>query len=46
MGEWVGTNYSNGRGERRQTDTVDLNVPLPLACELIGQGRWTHDIAG
>jgi hypothetical protein len=35
--------YSNGRGERRQTDTDDLNVPLALSCELIGRERWLKD---
>ena len=32
--------YSNGRGERRQADTDDLNVPLLLGCEVVGQARW------
>jgi DNA invertase Pin-like site-specific DNA recombinase len=36
----------NGRGERRQTDTGDLNVPLALSCELIGGGRWMNRAAG
>jgi hypothetical protein len=34
--------YSNGRGERTQTDPGDLNVPLALSCELIGGDRWDH----
>jgi len=42
MGEWVGTNYSNGRGERSQAAPTDLNVPLALECELAGRERWSH----
>ena len=42
MGEWVGTNYSNGRGERSQTDRSDLNVPLALSCQLAGLERWSR----
>jgi len=26
MGEWVGTNYSNGRGERSQADTLRVFI--------------------
>jgi hypothetical protein len=46
MGEWVGTNYSNGRGERSHTDLGDLNVPLALWCELVGRDRWSPGAAG
>jgi hypothetical protein len=45
MGEWVGTNYSNGRGERRQPDPGDLNVPLALECELAGTERWLQSVS-
>ena len=33
----------NGRGERSQTSTTDLNVParLPLEIVLTGVERWT-----
>ena len=33
----------SGRGERRQTSTTDLNVPvrLPLEIALTGVERWT-----
>jgi hypothetical protein len=33
-------------GERSQTEPTDLNVPLVLSCELIGEGRWSHTTAG
>jgi hypothetical protein len=35
----------NGRGERRQTSTTDLNVPvrLPLEIALTGVESWTGD---
>jgi hypothetical protein len=35
-----------GRGERSQTDPGDLNVPLPLSCEVLGRHRWTRAAAG
>ena len=35
-------NYLNGRGERSQTDRSDLNVPLPLLCEVAGKELWTQ----
>ena len=38
-GRWEAT-YSNGRGERSQAERGDPNVPLQLACELIGRDRW------
>ena len=35
--------YLFGRGERSQTDTDDLNVPLVLECVLTGRERWLED---
>jgi hypothetical protein len=35
----VGATYSNGRGERSQADTDDLNVPIALECEIVGAER-------
>ena len=32
--------YPNGRGERSQPDTTDLNVPLALHCDVAGRGHW------
>ena len=30
MGEWVGTNYSNGRGERARADTPSPSLLIPV----------------
>jgi hypothetical protein len=30
MGEWVGTNYSNGRGERVRADTPSPVLLIPV----------------
>jgi hypothetical protein len=34
----------SGRGERSHTDRSDLNVPLPLECEVAGTERWLERV--
>ena len=36
--------YPNGRGERSQADTDDLNVPFRLDYQVSGQDRWLEDL--
>jgi hypothetical protein len=44
--EHVGGTYSNGRSQRSQTHTNDLNVPLRLKCEISGSERWNQALLG